>query len=71
MKISDIQKAIADVLCNNSSLLTTSEIAKQEAVNGFYIGNIIKYVVRYRGKAGLADLLKARDYLDKLIEATA
>ena len=47
------------------------EFLTPEAVNGFYIGNIIKYVVRYRGKAGLADLLKARDYLDKLIEATA
>jgi glutamate mutase epsilon subunit len=31
-------------------------------------GNVIKYVVRYKQKNGLDDLLKARDYLDKLIE---
>ena len=30
-------------------------------------GNVIKYVVRYRHKNGLLDLLKARDYLDRLI----
>jgi hypothetical protein len=29
---------------------------------------IIKHVVRYRVKLGLEDLLKARQYLDKLIE---
>jgi hypothetical protein len=41
-----------------------------EAVNGFYAGNVIKYVTRYKGKDGRADLIKARDYLDRLIEAT-
>jgi hypothetical protein len=41
-----------------------------EAVNGFYVGNVIKYVARYKGKDGRADLIKARDYLDRLIEAT-
>jgi hypothetical protein len=46
------------------------EFLTQEAVSGFYVGNVIKYVVRFRGKNGHEDLLKARDYLNKLIEAT-
>jgi hypothetical protein len=47
-----------------------NEFLTPEANAGFFVGNIIKYVVRYRGKNGCADLLKARDYLDKLIEVT-
>jgi hypothetical protein len=35
---------------------------------GFIQGNIIKYVVRYKEKGGREDLLKARHYLDMLIE---
>ena len=31
-------------------------------------GNIIKYVVRWRDKNGIEDLLKAKVYLDMLIE---
>jgi len=34
----------------------------------FFEGNIIKYVTRWRHKNGLEDLLKAKQYLDKLIE---
>lgn len=34
---------------------------------GFLEGNIIKYVTRYKHKNGKEDLLKAREYLDKLI----
>lgn len=35
---------------------------------GFCIGNIIKYVSRYKQKNGVEDLYKARQYLDWLIE---
>lgn len=35
---------------------------------GFLEGNVIKYVTRYRKKDGIQDLLKARHYLDKLVE---
>lgn len=35
---------------------------------GYMEGNIIKYVSRYKEKGGVADLHKARHYLDKLIE---
>jgi hypothetical protein len=34
----------------------------------WFVGNITKYVERYRDKNGMADLIKARHYLDKLIE---
>lgn len=34
----------------------------------FMQGNIIKYIVRYKNKNGLEDLLKAREYIDRLIE---
>ena len=33
----------------------------------FSEGNIIKYLWRWKEKGGIADLLKAKDYLDRLI----
>lgn len=36
---------------------------------GFLIGNVIKYTLRYRHKNGVEDLKKARWYLDKLIKS--
>lgn len=38
---------------------------------GFFEGNVVKYVTRWRDKAGVEDLKKARHYLDKLIELQA
>lgn len=35
---------------------------------GYMEGNVIKYVSRWRNKNGIADLRKARHYLDLLIE---
>ena len=35
---------------------------------GFFEGNIVKYVSRWRSKGGVEDLKKAQHYLDKLIE---
>lgn len=34
----------------------------------FMEGNVVKYVCRYKDKAGIQDLRKARWYLEKLIE---
>ena len=34
----------------------------------FFEGNVIKYVTRWRHKNGIEDLLKAKQYLDRLIE---
>lgn len=43
-----------------------------EQFAGFLLGNCIKYLARFNakatGKGGLPDLLKARHYLEKLIE---
>ena len=35
---------------------------------GFFEGNAIKYLSRWREKGGVEDLRKARHYIDKLIE---
>ena len=35
---------------------------------GFFEGNIVKYITRHRSKGGVEDLLKAKHYLEKLIE---
>lgn len=39
-----------------------------EEVQGFYWGNVIKYVARWKDKNGVEDLKKAQDYLNRLIE---
>ena len=49
-----------DVVRNFAGILT--------AVQGFYWGNAIKYLLRFQGKNGLEDLKKARKNLDWLIE---
>lgn len=41
-----------------------------EGFEDYCIGNIIKYVSRYRHKNGTEDLMKARYYLDKAIKCT-
>ena len=35
---------------------------------GYFEGNIVKYVSRWRSKGGVEDLRKAAHYLQKLIE---
>lgn len=35
---------------------------------GFFDGNALKYLLRFRAKGGVQDLEKAKHYLDKLIE---
>lgn len=35
---------------------------------GYFEGNVIKYVSRWRAKNGLADLEKAKHYIELLIE---
>jgi len=39
-----------------------------EVLEGFLVGNIIKYIQRYPLKNGLEDIKKAQKYLEKLIE---
>lgn len=35
---------------------------------GYFEGNVIKYVTRWRKKNGIADLMKAKHYVELLIE---
>jgi len=37
---------------------------------GFCEGNVVKYISRWREKGGIADLKKAKHYIDMLIDAT-
>ncbi len=39
-----------------------------EMLEGFYMGNVIKYLVRYRHKDGLNDLKKAQVYIGWLVD---
>ena len=34
-------------------------------------GNVVKYITRWRGKGGLEDLKKAKQYIDFIIEKEA
>lgn len=36
---------------------------------GYCIGNVIKYILRYKQKGGDSDLYKAKEYIDFLIRA--
>lgn len=38
---------------------------------GYFEGNVIKYVTRWRAKGGTADLEKAKHYIDLLIDLEA
>ena len=45
-----------------------SGLFPKEGTKFFFIGNIIKYCTRFEDKGGKEDLLKAREYLDLLID---
>jgi len=38
---------------------------------GYFEGNVIKYVSRWRSKGGVADLQKAKHYIDLLMDLEA
>lgn len=50
-----------------SFAIQPAEFIHKNAI-GFLEGNVIKYVCRHAKKNGKADLLKARHYIDLLIE---
>ena len=55
----------------NMGKFETIEIIKDITGDGFesyLLGNVIKYLARYKYKNGTEDLKKARWYLNKLIE---
>jgi hypothetical protein len=34
----------------------------------YFQGNVVKYIVRYKEKNGMEDLLKCKAYIDKMIQ---
>lgn len=64
MKANDIQ--VAGNHYKDKSIQPWDYIAANEI--GYFEGNVIKYVSRWKEKGGLNDLLKAQHYLTKLIE---
>ena len=42
---------------------------KNSEFEGYCVGNVIKYVLRYKCKGGDNDLYKAREYIDFLIRS--
>jgi hypothetical protein len=50
----------------NKGIETTDYIISNNM--NFAEGNVVKYVTRYKDKDGVKDLLKAKWYLEKLIE---
>lgn len=40
----------------------------EEGFEGYLVGNILKYITRYRHKNGAEDLKKAQWYLNRLIK---
>lgn len=43
-------------------------VSGKDALEGYLVGNIIKYLWRYENKNGLEDVKKAQWYLNKLID---
>ena len=42
-------------------------LISEEQTRGFLKGNVLKYVTRYEDKNGIDDLIKAHEYLRRLI----
>ena len=68
----NIQRICEDIEVTNPKHYVGLGITPLEYITAneldFLEGNIIKYVTRYPHKGGVNDLLKARTYLEKLIE---
>lgn len=65
-------KAPADTKQIGGNHYTSLDIQPWEIIErnklGFFDGNALKYLLRFRAKGGVEDLEKAKHYLDKLIE---
>ena len=58
------------MLNGENAIRVIIDIAKKNRCgveDGFYLCNILKYLIRYSDKNGINDLLKAKDYLEMLI----
>ena len=41
----------------------------EEEFEGYCVGNVMKYILRYKGKGGQCDLIKAKEYINFLIRS--
>lgn len=48
---------------------TMKDLSTSEEYRGYLTLNVVKYLTRHKKKNGKEDLLKARAYLDKLIQS--
>ena len=53
---------------NVETISVIRDVLTEEEFNGFVVGNIIKYISRYKYKGGVEDLKKAQWYLSKFID---
>lgn len=44
--------------------------ADKSGLEAFCVGNVVKYLYRYKDKNGMSDVIKARNYLNKIIEGS-
>ena len=59
---------ILEGLAPYESIDVVKSVVGTEGFEHFCIGNILKYVIRYKKKNGIEDLKKARVYLNWVIE---
>lgn len=52
----------------HESMDVVKELTSKEELKGFYYGNILKYIMRFKKKDGVKDLKKAKQYIEWLIE---
>tara|TARA_R110001592_G_scaffold45053_5_gene144261 strand:- start:1353 stop:1643 length:291 start_codon:yes stop_codon:yes gene_type:complete len=67
IKVGDVKDDIVKHPAHYTKGIEMWEYAHSQGLD-FFEGNIIKYVTRWRHKNGMEDLLKAKQYLDKLIK---
>lgn len=60
------KKIEPDYYTNDESGFQVFDVIKIFGLD-FFQGNVIKYVIRYKNKNGIEDLLKARTYIDQMI----
>lgn len=65
--LADLTKALGMTTGEFEAIDVIDDSLTSEMLEGFFIGNVIKYVLRYRHKNGVEDLRKARWYLDRAI----
>ena len=67
IKADNINKPNHYMMNGRETIETIKDITGKE-YEGYLIGNIVKYISRYKYKNGIEDIKKARAYIDFLIK---